>query len=136
MRPGRGDAGKTLEGDGAFGGVFVLAEEEGGVADGSDAGGGGVGLDLSDEGGAFVAVGTFEADFHEFAGFEEAGELALEGGGEAGFADLEGGVEGLAEAAEVGLLRAGEGDSFHVWGHTVTVAGPASMPERGGVRAR
>ncbi len=97
----------------AFFGVGVLAEEEGGVAHGADAGDAEGGLDLGDEIGALVAVGALEADFHELAGLEEAGEFALRRGREAGFADLEGGFEGLSEAAQLGLLRAGERDVFH-----------------------
>ena len=102
-----------LDRHGAFFRVGVLAEEEGGVADGADAGDAEGGFDLGNEVGALVAVGALEADFHEFAGVEQAGEFALGGGREAGFADLERGFEGLAEAAQPGLLRAGEREVFH-----------------------
>ena len=93
-----------------------MAEEEGGVADGADAGHAGLGLDAGDEGGAFVAVCAFKAEFDEFACVDELREETKEGGGEAAFADFDGGFEGLAEATEAGFLRAGERRVFHVIG--------------------
>lgn len=113
MRRGRGGG---SEFDDAFGGVGVLAEEERGVADGADAGDASFGLNTGNEGGALVTVRTFKAKFYELTSVDELGEQAEEGGREAGFADFDGGFEGLAETAEAGFLRAGERWVFHVSG--------------------
>jgi hypothetical protein len=59
-----------------------------------------------------VAISAREADFLEFARVEQADELGLRGRREAGSADFERGFEGLAEAAQLGLLRAGERKVF------------------------
>ncbi len=73
------------------------------------------GLDLGRERGAGGAVGLAdEAELDEIVAAEGATQLGDERGREAFFADLEGGVEFLAEAAQFGFLRAGKGKVFHV----------------------
>jgi hypothetical protein len=90
-----------------------LAEEEGGGADGADPDATAFVGDLRGEGGAFVAFGGDEAELDELAGVQVFVELFEELGGEAVFADFDGGFEGLADAAEKGFLRAGEREFIH-----------------------
>lgn len=54
----------------------MAAKKEGGVSDRAHAGRGALGLDLRDERGAFVAIGSLEAEFHQLAGLEQTGEFA------------------------------------------------------------
>ncbi len=92
-----------------------MAVEEGGLAYGAGdraAAGGG---DFFEEGGAFGAVGAVEAQFDEFEGVELAFELGAKLGREAGFAEVEGGLERLAVAAQGGALGTGKRRSFHSW---------------------
>ncbi len=97
----------------AFGGFGVLAVEEGGVADAADAEAAAFVGDLGAEGGAFVAVETEEAKFDELVGAELFLQFGEEGGGEAALAEFEGGLEGLAAAAEQGALGAGQRKVIH-----------------------
>lgn len=91
----------------------MLAVEEGGLADGAGDGAAAGGGDLIEEGGAGGAVGTVEAQFDELEGVELALKLGAKLGCEAGFAEVEGGFEGLAVAAQGGALGTGESGSFH-----------------------
>ncbi len=69
--------------------------------------------DLFAKGCAFVSVEAEEAEFHELAGAEKVLEFGEESGREAGLAEFQGGLEGLAEAAQAGFLRAGERQVIH-----------------------
>jgi len=57
-------------------------------------------------------------------------EFGEEGGSEAAFAELEGGFEVLAEAAEAGFLGAGQRELIHGWG-TVDRGRGKAMAEMG-----
>ena len=73
------------------------------------------GLDLGRERGAGGAVRLAdEAELDEIVTAEGPAQLGDKRGREAVFADLEGGIEFLAEAAQFGFLRAGKGKVFHV----------------------
>lgn len=63
--------------------------------------------------GAFIAFGTEETNFHELVGVEAALEFFEELFAQTGFADLQRRIETLAEAAQVGFLRAGERKFVH-----------------------
>ena len=85
------------------------------MADGADAGAVTLGLNLRGECGTSSAVRVAnKAQFNEIVGPEGATELGEKSGREALFADFNGRFEFLAEAAELGFLRAGEGKVFHV----------------------
>ncbi len=85
------------------------------MADGADAGAMAGGFDLGGKTGARGAVGVAdEAKLDEIVGAESAAQLGDELRGEAVLAEPEGVAEGLAEGAELGFLRAGEGRVFHV----------------------
>lgn len=89
--------------------------EESGRADGADAGAVAGGLDFGRERGAGGAVGVaHETELDEIVAAKGAAQLGDECRCEAVFADLEGGVEFLAEGAELGFLCAGERQGFHV----------------------
>lgn len=99
--------------DGALGWVGVLTVEERGVADGTDAYATTFVGDLVAEGGAFVAIESEEAEFDQLVGAEEFLKFVEKGGCEAAFAEFQRGLEGLADAAEMGFLRAGERKVVH-----------------------
>ena len=85
------------------------------MADGADAGAVTLGFNLRGERGASGAVRVAdEAQFNKIVGAQGAAELGEKSGREALFADFNGRFEFLAEAAELGFLRAGEGKVFHV----------------------
>lgn len=91
----------------------MLAVEERGGADRAHTDAATFVGDAGAECGAFVAVGGEEAELHQFVRLEVPLEFGEEFGREAAFAELERGREVLAEAAQVGLLRAGERKIIH-----------------------
>ena len=62
---------------------------------------------------AFVALGAEETQLHELVGPQDFVQLDKEGRREPALADLQRGIEFLAQAAEMGFLRAGEGQVIH-----------------------
>ena len=91
----------------------VLTVEERGVAYRADAEAATFVSDLIAEGGALVSIQTKEAELHEFAGAKMFLQFCEEGWCEALFAQLQGRIESLAKAAQVGTLRAGERKLIH-----------------------
>ena len=92
----------------------MMTVKERGMAHGADANAPAFVGDLVDQRGAFVAFDADEAEFDELVIVELALELLEKFGGESGFADLNDGIERLAESAEIGLLRAGKREVVHV----------------------